>query len=59
MNSEIHVSKQFICQLGSSDVHIAAETVRYLSRSIRIEPGIKWKLVAEFHKLVYSGTNKE
>lgn len=58
MNSEIHVSEQFICKLGSSDVHIAAENVSYWSHSTRIQPGSKRKLVAEFHKLVYSGTDK-
>jgi len=30
MNFEIHVSEQFICKLGSSDFHIAAENVQLL-----------------------------
>ena len=52
MNTEIHVSEQFICMLGPSDVHFPAENVRYWSRSTRIEPLSKWNLVAEFHRLV-------
>jgi len=54
MNSEIHVSEQFICKLGSSDSWHCCWKWRYWSRSTRIEPGSKWKLVAEFLKLVYS-----